>query len=248
MIAKRTPEEIDKIGAAGRVVVETLELIGTSIRPGVRAADLDAIADRFIRSRGATPSCKGYRGYPASICVSPNSLVVHGIPGAYNLREGDLVTIDLAVTRDGWVADAARTFAVGSVDAQAADLQRASELALRAGVEQCRAGVRLGDVSHAIQRSTERAGFTILRTLRGHGIGRCLHEEPMVLNYGERGTGPLLEVGMVLAIEPMLSAGRSSIRLGDDGWAVFAADGSLTAHAEFTVAIEAQGSRILTPW
>jgi methionyl aminopeptidase len=248
MIEKRTPKQIDEVRAAGQVVIEALQLIGDNIQPGIRTIELDAIAEDFIRSRGATPTCKGYHGYPASICASPNDLVVHGIPGPRELRDGDIITIDLAVTRDGWVADAARTFPVGAPTRGADRLLRASELALYAGIERCRAGLRLGDVSHAIQQTAERGGFTVLRTLRGHGIGRRLHEEPAVPNYGEPGTGLQLEEGMVLAVEPMLSAGRSRIRLAADGWAVFTADGALAAHSEFTVAIGPNGPHVLTPW
>jgi len=248
MIPKRTPSEIEKIEAAGKIVVDTLGLLAGSIQPGVQTVELDAIAERFIRSRGATPSCKGYHGYPASICASPNALVVHGIPGPYQLRDGDIVTIDLAVTYEGWIADAARTFAVGSISAVARDLVKVSESALHAGVERCRAGNRMGDVSHAIQQVTEGAGFSVLKALRGHGVGRRLHEEPLIPNFGKPGTGPLLEPGMVLAIEPMVSAGSSETRMSDDGWAVFAQDGALTAHSEFTVAVTPSECRILTRW
>ena len=247
-IARKSDEEIEQIAAAGCVLVETLECLALEVRPGAVPADLDRIAEDFIRSRGAVPSCKGYRGYPASICVSPNALAVHGIPGPRALEEGDIVTLDLAVTKDGWVADAARTYAVGEVDNGARRLIDTAEAALRAGAEQCRAGHRLGDISEAIQRTTEGAGFSVLRALRGHGVGRELHEEPLIANFGEAGTGVLLEPGMVLAIEPMIGTGGTGTYIARDGWGVFSEDGSLTAHSEWTVAVGSEGGRILTPW
>jgi methionyl aminopeptidase len=247
-IDRKTPEEIDRIAVAGEIAVDTLRVLERELRPGVTTAGLDSIAERRIRSRGATPTCKGYHGYPAAICTSPNHLVVHGIPGSYALGDGDLITLDLAVTRDGWVADTARTFPVGSISVEARALVAATEAALAAGVAKCVRGAHLGDVSHAMQQVAEAAGFTVLRELRGHGIGRRLHEAPMIANYGEPGTGPRLEPGMVLAIEPMISAGSPWIQRSADGWSVFSADGSLTAHCEFTVAITEAGPRVLTPW
>ena len=212
------------------------------IRPGVSTAELDQAAERFIRSRGATPTFKGYRGFPGSICASPNAMIVHGIPGPYKLKRGDIISIDVGVTLDGWVADAARTFAVEEVSAQAQNLLSATEESLYVGVAQCRAGNRLGDVSSAIQRVAEGAGLSVVRSLVGHGVGRSMHEDPQVPNYGKRGKGPLLEEGMVLAIEPMTTAGRPAVRVGGDGWAIFSQDGSPAAHFEFTVAITADGS------
>ncbi len=244
----KTPEEIDRIAGAGQIAVDTLRTLERELRPGITTAELDAIADRHIRSRGAIPTCKGYRGYPAAICASPNHLVVHGIPGSYSLSSGDLITLDLAVTHDGWVADTARTFAVGSAGGQARALLTTTEAALAAGIERCVPGAHLGDVSHAVQQVAEDAGFTVLRELRGHGIGRQLHEPPMIPNYGQPGTGPTLESGMVLALEPMLSAGSPWVRRSSDGWSVFSADGALTAHSEFTVAITGSGPRVLTRW
>jgi methionyl aminopeptidase len=248
MIIKKSPAEIEKMAAAGAILVQTLELLEGKIRPGVRTEELDAAAEHFIRSRGGVPTFKGFRGFPGSICASPNSMVVHGIPGRYGLRRGDVVSIDVGVTLDGWVADAARTFAVGDIGPEAERLLSATRQSLFAGVEQCRPGNRIGDVSHAIERVIEGAGLSVIRSLVGHGVGRSMHEDPQVPNYGRPGKGPLLEEGMVLAVEPMTTAGLPAVRVASDGWAIFAQDDSLAAHFEFTVAITAKGSRVLTPW
>ncbi len=233
---------------AGLVLAATHDLIESSIRPGVSTAELDKLAERFIRARGATPTFKGYRGFPGSICASPNAMIVHGIPGPYRLKRGDSISIDIGVTLDGWVADAARTFAVGEISSEARNLLAATEESLHAGVAQCREGNRMGDVSSAIQLVVEAAGFSVVRSLVGHGVGRSMHEDPQVPNYGKPGKGPLLAEGMVLAIEPMTTAGRPGVRVGGDGWAIFSQDGSPAAHFEFTVAITAAGPQILTPW
>jgi methionyl aminopeptidase len=248
VIIKKTPEEIAKMEAAGAILVQTLALLEGRVRPGVRTSELDAIAERFIRSQGATPTFKGFRGFPGSICASPNAMVVHGIPGRYRLQGGDIISIDVGVTLDGWVADAARTFAVGEVGPREENLLRATRAALFTGVEQCRPGNRVGDVSHAIELVVESAGLSVVRSLVGHGVGRSMHEDPQVPNYGRPGRGPLLEEGMVLAIEPMTTAGQPAVRMGGDGWAIFSQDESPAAHFEFTVAITANGPRILTPW
>jgi methionyl aminopeptidase len=248
VIIRKAPEEIEKIAAAGEIVVRTLRLLERQMRAGVTTAELDAAAERFIRSQGGIPTFKGYRGFPASICASPNSMIVHGIPGPYALERGDLISLDVGVTLDGWVADAARTFAVGPVGAAAQKLLEGTRQALFDGIAQCVAGNRLGDVSHAIQARAEGAGLSIVRTLVGHGVGRKMHEEPQIPNFGEPGTGPRLLEGMVLAIEPMTTAGAPGVRAGSDGWAIYSQDGSLTAHFEFTVAITAEGPRVLTPW
>src|ERR1700730_205234 len=233
---------------AGQALVATLDMLEGMIRPGVSTAELDSAAERLIRSRGATPTFKGYRGFPGSICASPNSMVVHGIPGSYRLRGGDVVSIDVGVTLDGWVADAARTCRVGKVNGQALNLLGGTEASLHAGVAQCQAGNRMGDVSSAIQQVAEGAGLSVVRSLVGHGIGRSMHEDPQVPNYGKPGRGPLLEEGMVIAVEPMMTAGRGAVRVGGDGWAIFAQDGSPAAHFEFTVAVTARGPKVLTPW
>src|SRR5271165_6154204 len=233
---------------AGEVLVATLDLLAAKIRPGVTTGELDSAAEHFIRSQGATPTFKGYRGFPGSICASPNEMIVHGIPGRYRLERGDIISIDVGVTLDGWVADAARTFAVEDIDAQTQGLLSATERALHAGVAECQPGKRMGDLSHAIQRVAEDAGLSVVRSLVGHGVGRSMHEDPQVPNYGKPGKGPLLEQGMVLAVEPMMTAGRPAVRVGGDGWAIYSADGSPAAHSEFTVAITGSGPRILTPW
>jgi methionyl aminopeptidase len=248
VIIKKSPEEIDKIAAAGAVLVKTLSLVQSKLRPGVTTGELDEAAERFIRSQDAEPAFKGYRGFPGSICTSPNSMVVHGIPGPYKLSRGDILSVDVGVVLDGWVADAARTFPVGQVSPIARRLLRSTEGALLAAVKECRPGRRLGDVSHAVQRQVEADGFSVVRSLVGHGIGRDMHEDPQIPNFGEPGRGPELEEGMVLAVEPMVTAGRHAVRMGDDHWAIFSQDGSLAAHFEFTIAITANGPRILTPW
>jgi methionyl aminopeptidase len=248
VIVKKTPAEIDKMAAAGAILVRTLALVESKIRPGITTADLDAAAERFIRSQGATPAFKGYRGFPGSLCTSPNSMVVHGIPGPYELSRGDVLSVDCGVVLDGWVADAARTFAVGSISPTARKLLTTTEASLHAAAEQCRPGNRLGDVSHAVQEVVEAEGLAVVRSLVGHGIGRDMHEDPQIPNYGPAGKGVKLEEGMVFAIEPMVTAGRHAVRMGDDHWAIYSQDGSLAAHFEFTVAVTAEGPRILTPW
>ncbi len=233
---------------AGSVLIATLELLQSKIRPGVSTAELDEAAERFIRAQGATPTFKGYRGFPGSICASPNEMIVHGIPGTYRLKDGDEISIDVGVTLDGWVADAARTFAVGEIGEDTARLLAATAESLHAGVAECHPGRRMGDVSAAIQQVVEQAGFSVVRSLVGHGVGRSMHEDPQVPNYGRPGKGPLLEEGMVLAIEPMTTVGSPAVRMGADGWAIYSEDGSPAAHFEFTVAITSGGPRILTPW
>ena len=248
MIIRKTPEQVDRMAAAGEILVRCLRMLESKARPGTTTAQLDEAAERFIRSQDAEPAFKGYRGFPGSICASPNSMVVHGIPGPYELKRGDLLSIDVGVVKDGWVADAAITFAVGGAAEEARRLLEATSGALFDGAEQMRPGNHLGDVSAAIQRRVELEGFSIIRTLVGHGIGRDMHEDPQIPNFGEPGHGPELEEGMVFAIEPMVNAGGPLVRMGDDGWAVYSQDGSLAAHFEFTVAVSADGPRILTPW
>ena len=248
VIVRKTPAEIDAMAKAGEIHVRTMNLLAGKIRAGVTTGELDAAAEKFIRSQGATPAFKGYRGFPGSICASPNHMVVHGIPGKFKLRKGDILSVDIGVVKDGWVADGARTFPVGEVSPVAEKLLEVTEESLFAAVEQCQVGNRLGDVSHAVQAHVEEHGFSVVRSLVGHGIGRSMHEEPQIPNYGPAGKGVVLEEGMVLAIEPMVTAGRHMVRMGDDGWAIYSQDGSLAAHFEFTVAITADGPRILTPW
>jgi methionyl aminopeptidase len=246
MIIRKATGEIERMARAGEVVADTLALIGEHARPGVTTQELDELADEFIRSRGGTPTFKGYRGYPASICTSPNEMVVHGIPGPYTLKDGDILSVDVGVTLDGFVADSAYTFPIGDVSAEAERLLEGCQAALAAGIEQCRVGNRLSDISHAIQVTTEEQGFSVVRSLVGHGVGRSMHEEPQIPNYGEPGRGPLLAEGMTFAIEPMITAGGPDVVLHDDEWSISSADGSLAAHFEHTVAITADGPRILT--
>ncbi len=248
MIIRKTPEEIERIATAGRILARCHRLVRAKARPGVTTGELDEAAERFIRSQGAEPSFKGYRGFPGSICASPNSMVVHGISGKYVLGRGDILSVDIGVTLDGWVADAAVTLSIGNVTPLAGRLLATTRAALFDAVEQCRVGGRLGDVSHAVQSRVEGDGFVVIRSLVGHGVGRDMHEDPQIPNYGRPGTGPELAEGMVFAIEPMVNAGGEQVRMGGDHWAVFSQDGSLAAHFEHTVAITAEGPRILTPW
>jgi methionyl aminopeptidase len=246
MIIRKAPAEIERMARAGAVVADTLTLIGERARPGVSTQELDELADEFIRSRGGVATFKGYRGYPASICTSPNDMVVHGIPGLYTLREGDLLSVDVGVTLDGFVADSAYTFPIGEISPEAERLLEGCQAALAAGIDQCRVGNRLSDISHAIQRVTEEHGFSVVRSLVGHGVGRSMHEEPQIPNFGEPGRGPLLSEGMTFAIEPMINAGGPEVVLHDDEWSISTADSSLSAHFEHTVAITEEGPRILT--
>jgi methionyl aminopeptidase len=248
MIIRKTPEQLDQMAAAGDILVRTMKVLKAKARPGVTTLELDEAAEKFIRSQGASPSFKGYRGFPGSICASPNSMVVHGIPDGYECKRGDVLSIDIGVTYEGWVADAAVTVPIGPISTEAKNLLEVTRNSLFDGVEQMVAGNHLGDVSNAIQRSVESHGLSVIRTLVGHGIGREMHEEPQVPNFGEAGRGPELETGTVLAIEPMVNAGGPLVRMGDDGWSVFSEDDSLAAHFEFTVAVTPDGPRILTPW
>jgi methionyl aminopeptidase len=248
MIIKKTPEQVEKMAASGAILVRCLKMLASKARPGVTTGELDAAAEKFIRSQGAEPAFKGYRGFPGSICASPNTMVVHGIPGDYELKRGDVISIDVGVIKDGWVSDAAMTLPIGPVSPEAEKLLEVTKASLFAGVEQMRPGNHLGDVSSAIQCAVEAEGLSIIRTLVGHGIGRDMHEEPQVPNFGEPGKGPELEAGMVLAIEPMVNVGGPLVRMGEDGWSVYSEDDSLAAHFEFTVAVTPEGPRILTPW
>jgi len=231
---------------AGRIVAETLALVGEHARPGVTTAELDELAEEFVAGQGGYPTFKGYRGYPAATCISPNSMIVHGIPGSYELSDGDILSVDVGVTFDGFVADSAFTFPIGEISDRADHLLETGQAALAAGIEQCRAGNRLSDISHAVQQATESAGFSVVRSLVGHGVGRSMHEDPQIPNYGEPGRGPLLAEGMTFAIEPMINAGGPDIVVHDDEWSISTADGSLSAHFEHTVAVTATGPRILT--
>jgi methionyl aminopeptidase len=247
MIIRKSRREIQKIAAAGTLVADTIAHVGSLITPGVTTAELDDAAGSFIRDRGGLPTSQGYRGYPAAICISPNQVVVHGIPGGYEVAEGDLLTIDVGATLNGYIADSAYTFGVGEIDGEAERLLDVAQEALDAGISQARVGNHVEDISYAIQTTVEEAGFAIVRELVGHGVGRHYHEDPHVPNFGEPGRGPRLSEGMTIAIEPMITAGGPEVVMADDGWTISTADGSLSAHFEHTVAIDGERPRILTP-
>jgi methionyl aminopeptidase len=232
--------------AAAQVVARALSELGRAVRPGITTAELDLLAETVIRDLGARPAFKGYRGFPASICPSINEEVVHGIPGPRALKEGDIVGIDVGAELNGWYGDAAMTFAVGAVSESASLLMRVTAEALALGLAQARAGNRVGDISHAVQSHVERNGFTVVRDLVGHGIGREMHEEPAIPNYGAPGKGPRLVVGQVLAIEPMVNAGGHAVVTRPDGWTVATKDGQWSAHFEHTVAVGPEGPEILS--
>lgn len=248
MIVRKTPEQIERMAAAGRLHARCMGVVQSKIRPGITTAELDQAAERFIRSQGGVPTFKGYRGFPGSICASPNSMVVHGIPGPVKLERGDIISVDIGVTLDGWVADAAATFPVGEIDPETQRLLDVTRESLKLGAAQMVPGNRVGDISSAVQEHVEAAGFSVIRNLVGHGVGQDMHEEPQIPNYGTPGRGPLIEEGMVFAIEPMVNVGGPEIYMDDDGWSVFSTDESMAAHFEYTVAATADGPRILTPW
>lgn len=246
MIIRKSPDEIETMARGGRIVAETLALLGEHARPGVTTAELDALAEEFIRSRGGEPTFKGYRGYPAATCLSPNDMVVHGIPGRVRLTDGDILSVDVGVTLDGFVADSAWTFPVGAIPAETQRLLDTCRTALEAGIEQARPGNAIGDISEAVQTVTEAAGYSVIRSLVGHGVGRSMHEDPQVPNFVSSYRGPELREGMTIAIEPMITAGGPEVYIHDDEWSISTSDGSLAAHFEHTVAVTAEGPRILT--
>jgi methionyl aminopeptidase len=246
MIIRKSAQEIETMARSGRVVADTLALLGEHARPGVTTAELDALAEEFIRSHGGVPTFKGYRGYPAATCLSPNSMVVHGIPGAVALAEGDILSADVGVTLDGFVADSAWTFPVGRIDLEAQRLLEVCEAALGAGIEQATIGNSISDISAAVQNVTEAAGFGVIRSLVGHGVGRSMHEDPQVPNFASGHRGPELKEGMTIAIEPMITVGSPEVYVHDDEWSISTSDGSLAAHFEHTIAVTAAGPRILT--
>ena len=248
MITIKSPKEIETMAAAGRIVAETLAVVGRQVKPGISTEQLDQIAEEFIRSHpGAKPSFKGLYDFPATLCTSINNEVVHGIPSARRvLRDGDLLSVDVGVWLDGLHADAAATFPVGRVSAEAERLLKVTQEALAAGIAQARAGNHVGDIGHAVQAVAEKAGYSVVRELVGHGIGSSFHEEPQVPNYGKPKRGPRLASGMTIAIEPMVNAGGPEIRTLEDKWTVVTEDGSLSAHFEHTVAIADSDARVLT--
>ncbi len=247
MIILKTQDEIEMMAKASKLVAETLQALKREVRPGVATEELDRLAEEFIRARGGVPAFKGYRNYPKTLCASVNDEVVHGIPSKRVLKEGDIVGLDLGAIVDGFYGDSAVTVPVGTIHPRTAELLRVTEEALYKGIEQAIVGNRLSDISHAIQRHAEAAGFSVVTDFVGHGIGRQLHEEPQIPNYGKPGQGPRLQVGMVLAIEPMINVGGSAVRVLEDQWTAVTRDGSLSAHFEHTIAIQANGPpRILT--
>jgi methionyl aminopeptidase len=246
VIIRKSAAEIEGMARAGALVHETLQLCAEQLEPGVSMLELDRIAEEHIRVRGGVPTSKGYKGFPAALCISPNSMVVHGIPTDYRAEEGDLISVDLGVTLEGLVADSAVTLGVGEIDAEAQRLLDVCQEALAAGIEQARPGNHLSDISHAVQTVVEEAGFSVVRSLVGHGVGRRYHEDPQVPNFGPPGRGPLLQEGMTLAIEPMITAGSPDVFVHDDDWSISSVDASLAAHFEHTVAITAEGPRVLT--
>lgn len=246
MISLKTPDQVARIRESCVVVAETLEALRRIVESGIATSELDRWAVDFIKSRGGVPAFKGYRGYPASTCVSVNNEVVHGIPGDRTLADGDIVSIDVGVKKGGYFGDGAATFGVGDISEDAQRLLDVTELALMKGIEQAIAGHHLGDISHAIQTCAESLGFSVVRELVGHGIGLQMHEDPHVPNYGNASCGPLLVEGMVLAIEPMVTAGSWEVETLGDNWTVVTKDGSLAAHFEHTVAVCDDGAEILT--
>ena len=246
MIIRKSQQEIETMARAGSVVAQTLALLEEHIQPGITTGELDAIADEFIRSHGGEPTFKGYKGYPAATCLSPNSMVVHGIPGKTKLESGDILSVDVGVTLDDFVADSAWTFPVGEISADAQRLLDTCEAALYAGIEQAQAGHSIGDISQAVQSVTEAAGFSVIRSLVGHGVGRSMHEDPQVPNFVSSYRGPELVEGMTIAIEPMITAGAADVYVHDDDWSISTVDESLAAHFEHTVAVTATGPRVLT--
>lgn len=246
MIVCKSAAEIQRMRPAGRLVAEVLAELRAAARPGVTTADLDAMAERRIRNAGGVPAFKGYHGFPATICSSVNNEVIHGIPSNRVLEPGDVVSIDVGAVLDGFYGDSAITVPVGEVSTQAAELLRVTEEALYKGISEARTGRRISDIGHAVQQHVEAHGFSVVREFVGHGIGEKMHEEPQIPNYGEPGRGPRLVEGMVLAIEPMVNAGKPAVKVLKDGWTAVTRDGSLSAHFEHTVAVTAHGPEILT--
>ncbi|MDI9217420.1 type I methionyl aminopeptidase [Clostridium tertium] len=246
MIIIKNNKEIDLMRSAGRIVAETLLLVEEKVRPGITTAEIDRIAEEFITKHGAKPSFKGLYGFPASLCISVNEQVVHGIPGGYVLKDGDIVSVDCGAYLNGFHGDAARTFAVGNVSEEANKLIKVTEQSFFKGIEYAKVGNRLTDISHGIQSYIEASGFAVVRDFVGHGIGRVVHEDPDIPNFGKPGRGPKLAQGMALAIEPMVNLGSYKVKTLNDDWTVVTSDGSLSAHYENTIVILPDGPEILT--
>ena len=245
MIILKTPDEVAVMAQASRIVAEALAVLKSAVKPGITTDELDRLAESEIRARGAIPAFKGYRNYPKTLCASVNEQVVHGIPSKRVLKEGDIIGLDLGAIVGGFYGDSAVTVAVGRIDEKSATLVRVTEESLSLAIEQARVGNRLSDISHAVQRHVEAAGYSVVTEFVGHGIGRQLHEEPQVPNYGRPGQGPRLQPGMVLAIEPMVNMGGSAVRVLDDRWTAVTVDGSLSAHFEHTIAIQPEGPALV---
>ncbi len=246
MIVLKTPVEIEVMREAGRVTAAALRVVGEAVRPGITTLELDALAEEYIRSQGATPAFLGYHGFPGTLCTSVNEQVVHGIPGPRVLNDGDILSVDCGAVIDGYFGDAALTFPVGTVSSQASSLLHSTHESLVAGIAKARPDMRLYDIGAAVQQVAEAAGFSVVREYVGHGIGRAMHEDPQIPNFGQAGKGPQLKAGMVFAIEPMINAGGYEVRSLEDGWTVVTTDGALSAHFEHTVAITEDGPVILT--
>jgi methionyl aminopeptidase len=247
VIVRKSQGELEAMREGGRITAACLRMLSGSVRPGVTTRELDSLAEEFIHNHGGRPEFKGYQGFPASICASPNAMIVHGIPGPYRLKEGDLISLDVGVRYEGFVTDSATTVAVGEVPRETTRLLETTRRALEAATEQARPGNHLGDIGHAIQSLAESRGYGVVRDLVSHGVGRKMHEDPQIPNYGRPGTGPRLLSGMTFAIEPMITQGSYEIRLSEwDGWSIYTADGSLAAHFEHTIAVTDEGPWVLT--
>jgi methionyl aminopeptidase len=246
MVYRKSPEELGIMRRGGRILTQVMDRLVAAVAPSVTTAELDDYAGELMRSAGARSSAKGYKGFPGEICISPNDVVVHGIPGSYRLSEGDIVSLDIALCFEGFHVDSARTVSVGPIGHEAAELIRVTESALDAAIAQCAPNKRLGDVGHAAQQAIEGGGFAVVHGYSGHGVGRSMHEDPSVPNHGTAGRGQPLRPGMTLAIEPMVAAGSGATHVLSDGWSIVTDDGSLAAHFEHTVAITPQGFEVLT--
>ena len=246
MIVLKSEKEIEAMRESSRIVAQVLADLRPMVEPGITTKDLDAFAERKAREMGAVPAFKGYRGYPASLCTSVNEEIIHGIPSSRKLREGDIIGLDFGVVYDGYYGDAAVTYPVGKVSPEASRLIKAAKDAFFKGFEQIREGNRISDISHAIQNSVERGGFSVIRAFVGHGIGMSLHEEPQIPNFGPPGRGPKIRIGLVIAIEPMIAAGDWDIEIKKDNWTAMTKDRSLSSHYEHTVALTARGAEILS--
>jgi methionyl aminopeptidase len=247
LIVRKSKSELEAMREGGKITAACLQLLSENVRAGVTTRELDGIAEEFIRTQGGKPEFKGYQGFPASICASPNAMIVHGIPGSYRLKDGDVISLDVGVRYEGFVTDSATTVAVGEIPPDAGGLLKTTSQCLMTATEQVRVGNRLGDIGYAIQSLAESRGYGVVRDLVSHGVGRKMHEAPQIPNYGSPGTGPRLLPGMTFAIEPMITLGDYDIRISEwDGWSIYTADNSLAAHYEHTVAVTEDGPWVLT--